>query len=376
MNARAGRPHGRIRAWAFALFTAAAALAATAAPASALPSSFWGVMAQAEQSPAQFQRLKRGGADSIRLPIPWSAIQPAEGGPLSWTGTDAFVVKATNAGLRVLPFLYGAPVWAMPADRRYGSPLHLPVRTGAQRTGWTAFAQAAVQRYGPTGTFWSENPAVPKRPFRTWQIWNEANFEYFVAQPNPAEYGKLVKLSSTAIKGVDPGAKIVLGGLFSRPKEAGYRRKPRLAYYAAEFLDLMYRRTPGVKAKFDAVALHPYASNYKKLVPYAEEFRQVLKTHGDAGKRMLITELGWSSRKPEPNNSFAKGIGGQARELRGAFSTLLANQRKWKLDGVYWFSADDAAGVCNFCDGSGLFSEGFLPKPSWYAYVKFAGGKP
>ena len=66
---------------------------------------------------------------------------------------------------------------------------------------------------------------MPKRPIRTWQIWNEENFKYFVARPNPAEYGKLVKLSYAAIKGVDPGAKMILGGLFARPNEATYKRE-------------------------------------------------------------------------------------------------------------------------------------------------------
>ncbi len=36
------------------------------------------------------------------------------------------------------------------------------------------------------------------RPIRTWQIWNEPNFKYFVAKPNPGEYGKLVKISNAA----------------------------------------------------------------------------------------------------------------------------------------------------------------------------------
>jgi hypothetical protein len=49
---------------------------------------------------------------------------------------------------------------------------------------------------------------------------------------------------------------------------------------------------------------------------------------------------------------------------------------KWKLQRVYWFSVDDDPGACNFCDGSGLFGKGFIPKKSWFAYVKFAGGTP
>ena len=119
---------------------------------------------------------------------------------------------------------------------------------------------AAVARYGPNGSFWAENPGVPKRPIRNWQIWNEPNFKYFVAKPNPAEYGKLVKLSSTALKAADPGAQVILGGLFARPK--GCRTdsgKPEaLNWFATDFLDQMYETTPGIKAKFNGVALHPY----------------------------------------------------------------------------------------------------------------------
>ena len=56
------------------------------------------------------------------------------------------------------------------------------------------FVKQAILRYGPRGTFWTENPTLPRKPLRTWQVWNEPNFKYFVAKPNPAEYGRLVKL--------------------------------------------------------------------------------------------------------------------------------------------------------------------------------------
>ena len=84
----------------------------------------------------------------------------------------------------------------------------------------------------------------------------------------------------------------------------------------------------------------------------------MLTRNHDAGKGLWITEMGWSSEPPQPNNSFAKGVAGQARELKGAFRLLSANQRRWHLQRVYWFSIDDFAGVCNFCGGSGLFANG------------------
>ncbi len=168
---------------------------------------------------------------------------------------------------------------------------------------------------------------------------------YFVAKPNPVEYGKLVKLSYSAIKGVDPGAKLILGGLFSRPSEANLNRKPPLAYFAADFLEKLYAGSPGIKRMFQGVAIHPYTATYKRLEPYVEEIREVLKKNHDAAKGLWLTELGWSSQHPARNNSFAKGKSGQATQLRGAFRVIESRASKWHLQRVYWFSVDDHTGL-------------------------------
>jgi polysaccharide biosynthesis protein PslG len=367
-----------LRAWIAALAVSATAFAATAAPAEAVPAGFWGVVPQAAPTLEQFQRLKRGGVDSIRIPIGWDAVQPEAHGAFNWSGVDDVVKGATTAGLQVLPFLSGAPSWAVAHDRRLGSPVTLPVKTGAQRNAWTNFVKQAVRRYGPNGSFWAENPGLPQRPIRTWQIWNEENFKYFVARPNPADYGKLVNLSYAAIKGFDPAAQIILGGMFATPIEATFKKHPPQAYFAADFLDRMYKSTPGIKSKFNAIALHPYTGHWQSLTEKIEAVRTALRKNGDGAKKLWITELGWSSGPPssDGSNSFAQGPAGQVRQLKGAFSLLERNQVKWKLQRVYWFSVDDAPGACNFCDGSGLFAKGFIPKRSWFAYVKFAGGTP
>ncbi len=104
----------------------------------------------------------------------------------------------------------------MPGAGGAKAPARLPV-SGTAATAWSNFLKAAVARYGPGGNFWTENPLVPDQPIKAWQIWNEPNFKYFVAKPNPTEYGKLVKLSSTAIKSVDPTAQVILAGLFAKP---------------------------------------------------------------------------------------------------------------------------------------------------------------
>lgn len=368
----------RARIAAFAV--AVSALLAVPGAAQALPANFWGVVPQSAPTTEHLERLERGGVESIRVPFEWQTIQPLQGGVYDWTSTDVLVGNAANAGINAFASAGGAPRWAVPAVNVPGSgghvkaPAHLPV-SGPGRSGWIAFLAAAVARYGPSGSFWAENPNVPRRPLRSWQIWNEENFKYFVARPNPAEYGKLVKISYTAVKSADPAAKVILGGMFAKPGEAGHYKPPR-AYFASDFLEQMYRRTPGIKSKFNGVALHPYTAKYQDLGPDIEEIRSVLKDNHDLGKGIWLTELGWSSKPKNPGNSYAKGPAGQAQQLRGAFSLLKRNQRKWKIQGVYWFSVDDAPSTCNFCDGSGLFSFGFKPKRAWYEYVKFAGGTP
>jgi len=352
-----------------------------AAPAAmALPGDFWGVSPQGTPSLEQFQRLRRGGVDSVRIPISWSAVQPLSGSEANFNASDQLVAGAVAAGINVLPFVYDAPSWAVAPARVPGSsakaPKTLPVKTGAQRTAWANFLKLVVGRYGRGGSFWLVNPALPESPIRTWQIWNEENFKYFVVRPSPSDYGKLVNVSYAAIKSVDRGAKLILGGMFARPKEAEFKVKPPQAYFATDFLDQVYRSTPGIKTKFVGVALHPYTTKYQQLTPDIEEFLTVLKANHDAGKKLWITEIGWSSEPKSASDSFAKGPAGQATQLLGAFNLFRSKAAKWKLQRIYWFSVDDQADSCNFCGGSGLFGEGFVPKKSWFAYVKFAGGKP
>lgn len=370
-----------LRGWIVSFALATTVLAGFAATAQAVPANFWGVDPQVSPTPEQFKRLKQGGVDSARIPIIWNLVQASQGAPFDWAAVDAVIGNAARAEIEVFPFLYGAPSWAVPlavvpgSHGSFRAPKNLPVKTAAARAGWTAFIEGAAARYGPNGTFWAEHPELPAQPIRTWQIWNEENFKYFVVRPNPAEYGKLVNLSFSALRSVDPSARIVLGGLFAEPKEARYRVKPPQAYFATDFLAKMYQATPGIKAKFSGIALHPYTGRYQHLTAEIEDVRTVLRKSHDGAKGLWITEIGWSSEPPDPvHDVFAKGPGGQVTQLKGAFNLFVHRAVQWRLRQIFWFSVEDTPHVCNFCGGSGLFGPGFVAKKSWLAYVKFAGG--
>jgi polysaccharide biosynthesis protein PslG len=353
------------RSYACAAIAAAtlALLLAWASPQAAsarVPAKFWGVVPQALPSDSHFARIKRGGVDSVRLTVAWSGVEPAKGS-YNWSGVDTAVARAARHRLELLPAVWGSPSWVAKDQ------LSLPVGSAKQRRAWSGFLKTLIRRYGPKGSFWAANPGVPRRPIRTWQIWVEENFFYFTKRPSPTKYAKLVRISHRAIRSADRRARVILGGMFALPAQ-----RPPKAYAARAFLDLMYRRSPGIKRSFDGVALHPYSRSYVYLKATINQVRNVMKRHGDGRTGLWITEVGWGSGH---DNGFEKGRKGQARQLKGAFRVFRKYRKPWRLKRVYWFSLDDLAGTCNFCDSSGLFGAGFKPKPAWHAYVRFAGGK-
>lgn len=339
-----------------------------------VPAGFFGIAPQTWLSEADVARMRAGGVESVRITLYWPAIQPTAEGGYDWSGVDRVVELAARAGLRILPTIYGTPSWLAARETAF------PIDSEAERTAWAAFLQAAVRRYGPGGEFWAEHshegvnyePAIPNpTPIRAWQIWNEANFFYFAYPVSPSRYAKLVTIASQAIKGVDPGAKVVLAGLFGKPTARGKRGMP-----ADKFLNALYR-VRGIKSRFDGVDLHPYAVNSKRLEELVEALHAVT-VHNHDRVPLYITEMGWGSQNDPRKVAFEQGIGGQVRELRAAYGYLLANRRRLDLQQVDWFSWKDVPNSCVFCDSVGLFraGPGFSPKPAWRAFVAITGGRP
>ncbi|MGK2932135.1 MAG: hypothetical protein ACSLFD_05120, partial [Solirubrobacterales bacterium] len=215
-------------------------------------------------------------------------------------------------------------------------------------------------------------------PIRTWQIWNEANFFYFSTPVSAKNYTSLLKMSGSAIKSVDPNAKIMLSGLYGSPPEKQVRSGRGVA--AARFLGQIYAR--GGKKYFDIAAVHPYTPNTAETKVLLDRFRKVMKNNRDGSASMSVTEVGWGSGK----GGFLD-VGGekaQARQVKSAYSYLLKSRRQLRLKSVYWFVWQDfprTFPACNFCYTTGWFKAGkqgapLKPKPSWRAFTKFSGGKP
>ena len=352
------------------LFALISSSAASPSDAAGVPREFFGIAPQTNPTLDDVEHMQAGRIGSMRWPLVWETVQPTAKSEYDWTGYDEIVEMAARGHMRVLPFFYGTPSWL---SHRYTV---LPIDSARKRSGWTEFVEAAVERYGPHGEFWSEHgpgskEPLPRIPVRDWQVWNEANFFYFATPASPQRYAKLLKLTSAAIKGVEPSAKVILSGLFGDPTA-----QPPNGLPAVQFLKQLYR-VPGIKSEFDAVALHPYADEATRLEELVEEVRGVVLENHDPGAGLYVTEMGWGSQNDPNTVSFERGVRGQVTELRLAYEFLIENRQRLNIKGTYWFSWKDLPDVCNFCDSVGFFydSKHLRAKPAWHAFVDLTGGR-
>jgi hypothetical protein len=359
-----------------ALAIAACLTAATPARAQSeavVPSTFFGVAPQSTLTAAELERLAQGRVGTLRIFMQWAAIDPTPADDDNWGQIDAIVGAAAQNGITVLPFVFGTPTWVVNGlDGKACPPqtcnLFAP-RSPAALAEWQRFLREAVERYGPNGEFFAENPALPMVPITDWQLWNEQNsFSFYEPKVDVNSYANLLTAGSQAVRSVDPNAKILLGGMFGTPEGVD---EPKV--FAWNYLRRLYR-VPGIAAQFDGVAVHPYAARLTKVIEQVKLMhREMVRAHDPA--EMWITEIGWSSGTGD--NPLERGKRGQASRLRDSMEYLIGHEDAFNIRNVTWFAWRDLGGrpICQWCAKAGLFDAATLaPKPAWRTLMTFTGG--
>jgi polysaccharide biosynthesis protein PslG len=342
----------------------------------AVPAGFYGVAPQTPLGASDLDRMGQAQVGTLRFELSWARIDPSPApGDYNWAASDAIVANAARNGIELLPFVYSTPAWA--ANGLDGHPCNAhecypwAPQNDAARQAWQAFLADLAARYGPNGQFWSLNPQLPQQAITAWQIWNEQNSpSFFKPKPKVKAYAKLLAASKTGLRSVDPGADIVLGGMFGTPLGG---RKPGIS--AWKFLRKLYD-IKGAKKNFDAVAPHPYAAKLKKVKAQMDLLRKEMRKGRDRKTALWITELGWGSGGPD--NPLNRGLKGQGQRLKQAYKFFKRKRKAWNVRTVVWYSWQDNlsinAGLCVWCPQSGLLTEGGDAKPSYRAFVKLTGG--
>jgi hypothetical protein len=321
---------------------------------------------------SQFDVMARGGVDSVRAVIDWANAQPYKnwmevpagdsqqfvnvgGVPTDFTDADALVAAVAQHAMTLLPVVIDAPPWD---GRNFRGQVRVPRTPGP----YAAFIKALVSRYGRSGTFFRDNPQIPRDPVEMWQVWNEPNIWAFWPQSRHgyyAGYVALLRAAHVAINQADPEAKVVLAGL------------PNYSW-----IEIQRIEQDGGKHLFDVVDAHPYTATPQGVITILGLVRQVLNRTGGARIPIIAGELSWASSEGTGAIRVGFNLGttqkGQAAKLRELLPMLAADRRRLGLEGFDYY---DWAGMeqraAEAFSYSGLFryrNFQFIAKPAYYVY--------
>jgi hypothetical protein len=331
--------------WILLLALAALLAAVIASPAAGaprkVPFGFFGTVLATDQGlnsdaalDQQMALMARSGVESVRLPVPWVAVEPARG-LYEFGSLDRLVAAAARHGLMALVDVSYTPAWNSP--------------TGTAPDPSTSFApkdpkpfadlmRQLVLRYGPGGSLWTNNPSLPRVPVREWQIWNEQDAPwYWKGQSWARGYTTLLAGAYRAIHGVDRGAKVVAGSLVA----SSFTNSPWVA------LRDMYRA--GAKKFFDVISVHPFTNDPRsvsdsanRVLVIVQRMRDQMHRYGDDRKPIILTEMTWAAAAGKVPQGALLGFEttpkGQAQRLAAAYGALVSEQYKMRITQAYWFS--------------------------------------
>jgi hypothetical protein len=225
----------------------------------------------------QLKALRATGATIARSDTLWEATEPSEPRGVhhyDWRFDDWIAGSLAAHDMRWLPIIdYTAP-WAESVPGKEQSPPTNP-------NDYAAYAAAFAARYGPGGSFWAAHSTLTPEPIDTYEIWNEPDIQPFWApSPDLPRYAQLYVAARDAILRVDPGARVIIGGL---------------AHPVAS-LPALLRARPDLRGHLDGVGIHPYARTPAQVLAGVRAVRRVLVSLGLAGVPVYITEFGWSTR--------------------------------------------------------------------------------
>lgn len=288
------------------------------------------------------------GAGSMVEYFPWAYFEPQRD-QWDWSHPDLVMGEAARQGLRVYARIDLVPDWIRPV----GSASRL-LPPGAVDTYADAVARFA-ERYA------SSLAGII--------VWNEPNVAYeWGFQPvRVDDYAQMLQETSTAVRQAAPGVRIFAAGLAPTLEQSDQ------ALDDLDYLDDLY--AAGAGAWIDGVAVHAYGwqsppdeapapdrINFRRT----ELLRDVMVSHGDAAKPMIISEGGWSDY---PRWTKAVHSAQRIAYTVGAYQ-LAAADWPWLESANFWvFRLPKPAH--NYNDGYAFVASDFTPLPVYDAVQSY-----
>ena len=233
--------------------------------------------------------IRDAGFTWVKQWFAWRDIEGKGKGQYDWSTADRVVDQVEEFGLKLIVRVDKEPDWAGPPP---GNSDH-----------FTDFISALATRY--------------RGRIHAYQVWNEPNLarEWGNKPPNAQEYTGMLQKAYQAVKQADPNAIVVSAGL-APTTELSQRAVPD-----SQFIQAMYNA--GAKPYFDMLGAHGAGykappekdpgevandPNYYNVgdpncpgpacriycFRHVEDLRQIMVDNGDASKRVVVLEFGWT----------------------------------------------------------------------------------
>jgi hypothetical protein len=279
-----------------ALAAAWPAPAAAAYPAAAANPVGAHSMLQLNSSPSLMQTMFAEAAamhaSAIRLDVAPALIFPNQGGQPDFEGLDEVMALSQQYHLRVVADLFTIPPWM----------------AGCTATGQVAQSRCAPASNADYGSIITQIVTHADPVIRDWEIWNEPDTTAFFSG-SPQQYALMLRTAHDAIKAVDPGAHVLLGGISAASGMS----------WLAQVL-----ATPGA----DAAAAFDIANVHERgwldgLVGDLVGWRWFLSAHGFSGP-IWVTEHGYPADPAfQFDPRYKNGDASQAAYLSASIPSLV-----------------------------------------------------
>ncbi len=282
------------------------------------------------------QLMKEAGVGWVRFDFLWDEIEP-EQGQFTFAKYDCIVDLLNENGINILGILNYSASWAAACSQ-----WNCPPRDNRL---FVNYAVKVAEHF--------------KGRVDHWEVWNEPDSRaYWSDQDGMKGYCALLKDVYIAVKKVNPGCKILNGGL-----AIGLGSVNRLY-------------DNGAGKYFDILNIHIFYSPFNPgsingVTAYPKLAYKVMKRNGDSNKKIWVTEIGspgvmrgnkaaewWLGRNPTEKQ--------QAAWLKEVYTELLKDKNVAK---VFWaFFRDCKDHWKNGVDYFGIVRWNFSKKPAFKAY--------
>ncbi|MFX1757276.1 MULTISPECIES: glycosyl hydrolase [Rhodococcus] len=286
----------------------------------------------------ELDAIRAVGARWLRVDIDWSVIEPNRG-QQNWSIPDRVVDRARTRGLEVVGIIAYTPAWARVAG---GADTH---GYPADPAAFATFSRQVAQRYSTRVSHW--------------EIWNEPNLTgFFRPRADIGKYVELLAAAAPAIKSVQPGARILNGGL-APAVDDGTNISP------VTYVQQLYAR--GAQQYFDILSIHPYS--YPALPNDASTqswntfyrmrlMRDTMVQYGDAATPIWATEFG------APTGTASNAVSAQRQADIIATGIAEARRLGWVQKVFVYSMRDRGTNQADVEQNFGLLYQNFTAKPS------------